>query len=165
MDEFNAKATFFVISSYVNEQNKPLLSRAIKSGHHLANHGQTNSRHFLCSYSKLYNEIINCQKLIEEIYNCNKCPMPKIKYFRPGHGFVTNNIIRLCESNNYKIVLGSIYPQDTKLPFPNLIYNYIKLKIKPNDIIILHDRKFTPSVLKKTLKYLKKNNYNVKSLE
>lgn len=55
LDEFNANATFFVISSNVSEQNKYLLSRAVKSGHHLANHGQTNCKHFLCSYSKLYN--------------------------------------------------------------------------------------------------------------
>lgn len=165
LDEFNARATFFVISSNVNEKNKHLLSRAVKSGHHLANHGQTNCKHFLCSNSKLYNEIMDCEKLIEEIYNNSGCMMPKIKYFRPGNGFITDDIIRICKLNNYKIVLGTIYPQDTKLPFPNLIYYYIKLKVKPNDIIILHDRKFTPSVLKKTLKYLKKNNYNIKSLE
>ncbi len=79
--------------------------------------------------------------------------LPKIKYFRHGNGFITDDIIRICKLNNYKIVLGSIYHQDTKLPFSNIIYYYIKLKVKPNDIIILHDIKFTPSVLKKTLKY------------
>lgn len=165
LDEFNAKATFFVISSLINEKNKELLSRAVKLGHHLANHGKTNCKHFLCTNNRLYNEIMDCEKLIEEIYIFNNKPLPKIKYFRPGSGFVTKNITTICESNNYKIVLGSVYPQDTKFPFPNLIYYYIKLKVKPNDIIILHDRKFTPSVLKKTLRYLKKNNYNIKSLE
>ena len=139
LDEFNAKATFFVISSLVNEKNKELLSRAVKSDHQLANHGKTNCKHFLCSYSKLYNEIMDCEKLIEEIYNENNKPLPKIKYFRPGSGFITKDITRVCELNNYKIVLGSVYPQDTKFPFPNLLYYYIKLKVKPNDIIILHD--------------------------
>ncbi len=32
LDEFNARATFFVISSNVSDQNKHLLSRAVKSG-------------------------------------------------------------------------------------------------------------------------------------
>lgn len=164
LDEFNAKATFFVISSLVNEQNINLLARAVKSGHHLANHGQTNCRHFLSSYSKLYNEITDCEKLIEKIYLKNNVQIPIIKYFRPGYGYVSSDIDKICKSIKYKIVLGSIYPQDTKLPFPNLIYYYIKSKVKPNDIIILHDRKFTPSVLKKTLRYLKNNDWSVKSL-
>lgn len=171
LDEYNVKATFFVISSFVNEnkelllKNKELLSRAVKSGHHLANHGKTNTAHFLCSNSKLCNEIFDCERLIKDIYNINNKPLPKIKYFRPGCGFVSQNITKICEFNKYKIVLGTVYPNDTKLPFPNLLYYYIKLKVKPNDIIILHDRKFTPSVLKKTLKYLKNNNYIIKSLE
>jgi peptidoglycan/xylan/chitin deacetylase (PgdA/CDA1 family) len=164
LDEFNVKATFFVISSLINKQNEKLLSRAIRSGHHLANHGKTNCKHFLCSYARLYEEIIDCEKLIARIYNDNNVVRSKIKYFRPGNAYVTEKILKICESNNYKIVLGSIYPQDTLLPFPNLIYYYIITKIKPNDIIILHDSKYTPSILKKTLNYLKKKNYEIKSL-
>lgn len=164
LDEFNAKATFFVISSYVNEYNKNLLVKAIKSGHHLANHGKTNCAHYLCDDLQIHNEIMNCEKLIENIYYENNIELPKIKYYRPGHGYVSNNIIKICEINKYKIVLGSVYPSDTKLPFPNLLFFYLKNKIKPNDIIILHDRKWTPSILKKTLLYLKNNNYKIKSL-
>lgn len=164
LDEFNVKSTFFVISSLINEKNIKLLSRAIQSGHHLANHGKTNCKHFLCSYNEFYDEIIDCEKLIEKIYIENNISKPKILYFRPGSGYVSKDIYDICKINNYKIVLGSIYPLDTKLPFPNLLYYYIITKIKPNDIIILHDRKFTPSVLKKTLNYLKNNNYQIKSL-
>jgi len=164
LDEFGCKATFFVISSQVNDHNIKLLSRAIRSGHHLANHGKTNCKHFLCSNNKFYNELLDCENLIKQIYDEDNIPLPKIKYFRPGNGYVTDSILNICELNNYKIVLGSIYPQDTKLPFPNLIYYYITKKIKPNDIIILHDRKFTPNVLRKTLSYLVNSNYKVKSL-
>ena len=51
LDQFNAKATFFVISSLVesNQINEHLLIKALKSGHHLANHGEINQMHALCS--------------------------------------------------------------------------------------------------------------------
>lgn len=164
LDEYNAKATFFVISSYVNEKNYHLLSRAIKSGHHLANHGKTNCIHSLCSEVKLYNEIVECENLIANIYIKENKPKPHIKYYRPGCGFVNKTIVKLCNQLNYKIVLGSIYPQDTKLQFPNLLAYYINNKAKSNDIIILHDRKFTSIVLKKSLAHLQKNNFEIKSL-
>ena len=39
------KAVFFVISDYVNADNKHLLIQALKDGHRLENHGKTNQRH------------------------------------------------------------------------------------------------------------------------
>lgn len=163
LDEFNAKATFFVISSLVNKNNIHLLIRAVKSGHHLANHGKLNKMHGLYTDSQMLLEIIDCEKLLESIYSNANISMPRIKYFRPGHGYVSDTIKRICSSLGYKIVLGSIYPSDTKLPFPNLLAWYIKTKSRSNDIIILHDRKHNPSTLKKILPQLQKK-YIITSL-
>jgi peptidoglycan/xylan/chitin deacetylase (PgdA/CDA1 family) len=156
LDEFNVKATFFVISSLINNNNIYLLSRAVKSGHHLANHGELNKIHGTYSYKQMLLEIVNCEKVLKQIYSNENIPMPKIKYFRPGCGYVSDNIRSICKSLDYKIVLGSIYPSDTKLPFPNLLAWYIKTKSKSNDIIILHDIKHNLSTLKKLLPQLKK---------
>ena len=40
LNKYNIKATFFIISSYVNNDNWQLLIDAVKNGHHLANHGK-----------------------------------------------------------------------------------------------------------------------------
>jgi peptidoglycan/xylan/chitin deacetylase (PgdA/CDA1 family) len=156
LDEHNVKATFFVISSLVNKNNMDLLVRAVKSGHQLANHGKLNKFHGLYTDNQILLEIIDCEKLLEYIYSNANISMPRIKYFRPGCGYVSDSIKRICVNLGYKIVLGSIYPSDTKLPFPNLLSWYIRTKSKPNDIIILHDRKHLPSTLKKILPQLKK---------
>ena len=156
LDEFNINATFFIISSLVNDKNIHLLQRAIVNGHHLANHGKFNVAHALCSQDRILSEITHCEKLIENIYSMIKVSNPKIKYFRPGYGIVTNDISKICKTLGYKIVLGSIYPSDTKLPFPNLLSWYIRIKSKPNDIIILHDRKHNVSTFKKLIPHLKK---------
>ena len=86
LDKFNVKATFFVISSYVTESNKKLLTRSVKSGHRLANHGQRNKMHALYSDIKLLEEIEECDNLIKQIYLENNIEIPKEKFFRPdGH--------------------------------------------------------------------------------
>ena len=154
-DKFNVKATFFVISSYVTESNKKLLTRSVKSGHRLANHGQRNKMHALYSDIKLLEEIEECDNLIKQIYLENNIEIPKEKFFRPGCGITTKTIEKVCSMLDYKIVLGSVYPSDTKLPFPNILAWYIIFKTKPNDIIILHDRPHCPSTLKNILPYLK----------
>lgn len=155
LDNFNIKATFFVISSQVTTTNKHLLIRAVKSGHHLANHGKLNKMHALYTQTQLLSELINCEQIIENIYIEAEIESPKIKYFRPGCGIVNGIIETTCMDLGYKIVLGSVYPSDTKLPFPNLLAWYIRNKTKYGDIIILHDRSHTSSTLAKSLPYLK----------
>jgi len=147
LNKYNCKATFFVISSLVTNKNKNLLLNAIKSGHHLANHGIHNVMHARYNYSELEYEIETCQKKINELYIEANIKKPKIKYFRPGCGLVTNDMNKYCIDNNYKIVLGTNYCSDPHIS--NLWLNkfYIKQHLKDNDIIILHDRKWTPKLL------------------
>lgn len=156
LDEYNVKVTFFVISSLINQYNQFLLIKAVQNGHHLANHGHTNILHVFCTYEQIEFEINECDKLIKNIYSIGKIQEPIIKYFRPGHGIVNRNISDICKKLGFIIVLGSVYPSDTKLPFPNLLAWYIIIKSKPNDIIILHDRKHNVSTLKKMIPHLQK---------
>lgn len=149
LDKYNCKATFFVISSLVNESNKSLLIKAIKNGHHLANHGVNNTMHAMCYYDSLHDEIETCQKLINQLYNEANVEEPQIKYFRPGVGIVTHTINEYCKNNNYKIVLGTNYCNDPKISSVTINEYYIKQHLKSNDIIILHDRKWTPELLER----------------
>ena len=64
LEHHNIHVTFFIISSFVNENNKHLLLRAIKDGHQLANHGKTDSMHVLMTYNQIKDEIEDCQNLI-----------------------------------------------------------------------------------------------------
>jgi len=155
LDNHEVKATFFIISSQITDLNKSLLIRAVKSGHHLANHGKLNKMHALYRQYELINELISCELAIENIYTEAKVELPKIKYFRPGCGLVNRLIETTCMDLGYEIVLGSVYPSDTKLPFPNLLGWFIRNKTKYGDIIILHDRPHTPSTLAKFIPYLK----------
>lgn len=148
-DEYpNSKATFFVISSYVNDSNRHLLIRALKSGHHLANHGRTSNMHALFGHDSLHAEIEHCQSLLRELYREAEVDFPKVNYYRPGSGYVSKVIYDYCEKNNYRIVLGSNYCSDPHIPIPVLNEWYIMKHLRNNDIIILHDRSWSLSLFK-----------------
>ena len=155
LDKFDVKATFFVISSYVNDKNYNLLLKAIENGHHLANHGTQNKAHALFTASNLENDIILCEQVLRQLYKDAFTEYPKIKYFRPGCGYTTDTISYVCKKLGYKIVLGTVYPVDSFIPMPNIYSLIIKNKVKSGDIIILHDRWWTPSTLLKILPDLK----------
>lgn len=151
LNKYECKATFFVISSYVTLKNRQLLITAIKNGHHLANHGEYNKMHALCSYDDIVKEINTCQKLLHELYTEAKIKMPKNKYYRPGCGLISSQIKKYCKDEGYKITLGSNYCSDTKCPI-FLNETYILCHLKTNDIIIIHDKVNTIELLKRLLK-------------
>lgn len=152
LEKHKVVATFFVISSFVNDDNIKLLTKAVYKGHHLANHGKTNKRHSSLTHTELHDEIFSCQKLITEIYNEANIPPPDIMYYRPGCGHVNKLINDYCVKNGYKIVLGTNYPCDPLVPLGFINKFYIERHLKQNDIIILHDRKWTPDMIDRLLK-------------
>ena len=64
LDEYNIKATFFVILSNVNKDNKDIIVNAIKNGHEFSNHGRTNRMHTRLSTAELSNEIVSRMRCI-----------------------------------------------------------------------------------------------------
>ena len=159
-----AKATFFVISSLVNEENKPLLVKSVQDGHHLANHGRSNRMHARLSSNDLIAEIEDCERLIGEIYGLAGMEAPSVKYYRPGSGFVSKAILDYCSEKDYRIALGSNYPSDPQIWSGFVIRNYVLHRLQRNDIIILHDRKWTADALDGLLGEIKKRDYDVVSL-
>lgn len=171
LDKYNMKGTFFIISDYVDELNDifngepniksedDFLTDLVEKGHQLGNHGKTNSMHALKSIHDLETEIITCKLTIERIYkNANK-ELPFVNVYRPGCGLWTSNMIKLANIYNYKTVLGSVYPNDPIFFISYLNYLYLRFHIARGDIIILHDRSWTPKTLEYLLKWMVKNNY------
>lgn len=159
LDKYNMKATFFMISDYVTSQNEHLLIRAIKTGHQIGNHGKTNSLHVIKSLDALEKEIDACDFKIRQLYEKANVPLPKTMVYRPGCGLFTQKMINLIEKKNYKLTLGSVYPNDTFMMSGIINYYYLINHIQKGDIVIMHDRGWTPGLLEWLLPWCKKNNY------
>ena len=165
LDEYNYKATFFVIADNNFMKNKHALINSVKNGHHLANHGTTNSMHALKSNKSLETEIEDCSNRIYYIYDLAKIKKPDTMYYRPGCGMVTNSMIKLAKDCDTTIALGSVYQNDPVMCFPYINYLYLISHIESGDVVILHDRKWTVPMLKMLLKWMKQNDYKSVTLD
>ena len=158
LDAYDMKATFYIISSYVTEENRSLLINAVKNGHQLGNHGKTDCAHIMLSTKDLNNEIDECDKLIKSIYEDSKISLPTLMSYRPGCGSFTPNMIKIATNKKYSLTLGSVHPFDPLIRSSFLNHHYLINHIEDGDIVILHDRSWTLPTMDMFLPYLKKNN-------
>jgi peptidoglycan/xylan/chitin deacetylase (PgdA/CDA1 family) len=159
LNAHDMKATFFIISSQVNEKSKEILIDAVKAGHQLGNHGTTDSIHLFKSTAGLEKEINDCHKLIANIYEKADKPLPEMMLYRPGCGLFNKRMLDIVHKKNYRLTLGSVYPNDPLVSNAVINYHYVTHHIEIGDIIILHDRPTTPRLLKLLLPWMLENNY------
>lgn len=88
---------------------------------------------------------------LQEARSAHKACMPKAgqaavssrrqrRWFRPGHGFWTAEMVAVARQAGYSTVLGSIWPYDTFIQLPLLNAVHIWLKVYTGAVIVLHDR-------------------------
>lgn len=152
------KFSLFVISNYVNYENRALLINAIKAGHELCNHGKTNSTHALLSASELAHELDACETLLNDLYREAGVPRPLYKFYRPGGGLFTKSVLAVASSRELMVVLGSVYPQDPVISSSDWNALYLQNHIESGDIVILHDRRWTPRTLRSVMNWMRTKN-------
>lgn len=192
LDRFKMKASFFIISDYLGSgamdlmreynvdymsetgkliketlilQRMDKLSEMVQKGHQICNHGKSNSMHALKTTTGLAHEIDTCDQYIQKIYELAKTPLPKKKFYRPGCGLFTPITTKYCQENDYCLTLGSVYPNDPIFCIPYLNFLYIKWHIQSGDVVILHDRPWTPQMLRYLLPWLEKEGYKCVTLD
>lgn len=159
LDKYQVKATFFVISGQVNPENRPLLLRALEEGHQLGNHGRTDSVHLKKSPKDFEDEFEHCHQLLEDLYREANVALPKQMIYRPGCGWFSRRMINYLTSRNYRLVMGSVYPNDPLVRSAHLNFLYLKKHLQDGDIVILHDRDWTPALLEKLLPWISAEGY------
>jgi peptidoglycan/xylan/chitin deacetylase (PgdA/CDA1 family) len=159
LNKYDMKATFFVISDYVNLTSSNVLIDAIKHGHQLGNHGSSNSMHAIKTMIALTEEIHECDTLIKRLYSNANVSLPKLMVYRPGCGLFHNKMLKLVKSMNYHVTLGSVYPNDPIVMSSFINYHYVKYHLEFGDIVILHDRKWTINMLENLLKWMTQTGY------
>ena len=157
LDQYEMKATFFVISSQINYDNINDFVEAVRNGHQLGNHGDTNSAHYFKSKDELETEIIKCDFVIKRIYELAEVPLPTTMCYRPGCGLFGGQMLDITKKLGYKLALGSVYPNDPVIRNGIINYYYLKMHIQADDIVILHDRAWTVAVLERLLPWLQAN--------
>ena len=156
LDDFDAKATFFVVGSMARLY--PATLKAVSdAGHEIGNHTYTHLMESNGGCEKLKKEIIDTEQAILEI------ALQKSTLFRPPTGYICKNAVKMTGELGYKTIVWDIDTKDWAHNSPQKILAEVKKYAKNGSIILFHDfigtNSPTPAALRLVLPYLKEQGY------
>lgn len=161
LKKYDVKATFFVVGQMVKIYPH-LAKRIVEDGHEIANHSYTHPMLNGLSKKRAHAEIVNTHAIIKKI--TGQVP----HFFRPPYGSYQKTAYSIAEQNGYTIVLWSSDCRDWSKPGVQHIVNKVMWKIKPGDIVLLHDgggnRIQTVKATEIIIRQLIKDNYEMVTL-
>lgn len=167
LDEFNAKATFFMLEPAMRKYPKAL-NRIVGEGHGVGLHGVTHDIHkFYQSPQSALKEMKDAQKTLLNITgvktNLTRTPYGSIPY-------LTNSFREVFKDNNLLIWDWNVDSSDWSSSNKDYVQNVINQLNQLNEsnqapIILMHDRNGTASNLSNLLIYLQKNDYQTEIID
>jgi len=159
LQENNARATFFLISSNVSG-NDTLVERLVRERHEIGNHFSENEASISLSPRDFERSFLTADSVLERF--------APVRWVRPGSGHYKSRMVRTFRKHGYQCALGSVYPFDPQIPFPGFASWSILRNVRPGSVIILHDGGYkgrnTSTTLRKVLPELTRRGYRVVTL-
>ena len=140
LDEFSAKATFFIGGCWVDD-NVDCLRKIYASGHEIGNHGYFHKDHSKLSLADNQKEIASCNRFIELAIG------EKPVLFAPPSGAYGNATLSACKALQMKTVLWSRDTIDWRDKNVALIYTRATKEIKGGEFVLMHPMEATVSAL------------------
>lgn len=136
--KYGARASFFVNGERLARYPE-LAQRIVDEGHLLCNHHWRDERTVSLGEEDMEDGLVKTQALIDKFQTAPR-------FFRPGVGFYDNVVQRVTARHQHTLVLGDVYPHDVVFGYvPSLVALYIKARMQPGSIIILHDKSRLPT--------------------
>ncbi len=146
LDEYNIKATFFVIGQ--NAEKYPDALKSIhEKGHEIGSHSWSHKYFPKLSQSAVEEEILKTQNIIEDITGEYR------PIFRPPYGALEKQGRELVSSLGYNIVNWSVDTRDWAGTSEEQMMNYVKQQLKPGGIVLMHNAG-NPKSIENTIRFL-----------
>lgn len=154
LDKYNVKASFFCIGRNI-EKNPDIFRAVLEKGHFIGNHSFSHTRKMgFLSSKKIIKEIKDCDEI------CEKVAGVRPKTFRPPFGVINPKTQKALLETKHVVIGWNVRSYDAVLSSPDYILKRILKRIKPGDVILLHDNNLkTVYILEQLLIFLEKNNY------
>lgn len=157
LDEYKAKATFFIGGSWADD-NTEMLRTIAERGHELGNHGYFHKDQDKLSYEKNAEEIRLCGELVEKLTGVSPA------LFAPPSGAYSENTVNAAESLGYKVILWSKDTIDWRDRDASLIYRRATKDVAGGDLVLMHPTAETVSALPSILAYYREQQLEVVSV-
>jgi peptidoglycan-N-acetylglucosamine deacetylase len=162
-----AKATFFLISSYIPADGA-IIAEITAQGHEIANHGVIDETHVLLTPEQFESQLKEAHEHLLALTGS------EVRWYRPGRGFYNQTMVQAiahltaAEDYDLQLVLASMIPFDTfeLVNHPLLTAMYTKQMVFPGAILVFHASslnvaKKTAIALKMILKDLRQRGYRI----
>jgi len=134
LDRHQIKAVFFMIGKYVT-QYPEIAKEVANRGHQIGIHSQNHQWNFgFLSVKKLEVELIQCQNEIENV------TAVKPILFRPPFGVTNPRVAKAVKNLGLRTIGWNIRTFDTATKSSSTIISKVVNQVKPNSIVLLHDR-------------------------
>ncbi len=150
-EKYNAKTTFFVGGSWVNE-NRTLALKIKSNGHEIGNHGMTHASLGSLGYQANHKEIQTCHDVVREILGV------EMNLLAPPSGSYSQNTVKAASSLGYKTIIWTRDTIDWRDRDENVIFSRAVKDMKGGDLVLMHPTKETAKALPRILEYIKNNN-------
>ncbi len=155
LDEYNAKATFFLVGIWVDKY--PELVQAIADrGHEIGNHSDSHAHFTQISESKIRAEMDSCSDKIETLTGVR----PTL--FRPPYGDYNSKVVTVVRDEGYECVQWSIDSLDWKNRGVDDLVKRATTNVQPGDIILFHnDSDYIVEALPAILSYYRAQGFDM----
>ena len=132
LDEYNAKATFFLVGIWVDKYPE-LVQEIAKRGHEIGNHSDSHAHFTQISDAQIRQELKDCSDKIEDLTGTR----PTL--FRPPYGDYNSKVITVVRDAGYEAVQWSIDSLDWKNRGVNDLVKRATNNVQKGDIILFHN--------------------------
>lgn len=153
LETHQVKAVFFLIGKNIQEQEE-IVKQIVAKGHLIGNHSFSH-HHLIDTWSskKVLNDLTQCQQLIHQ-YQAQSL------LFRPPFGVTNPRIAKVVKQLQLHTIGWNIRSYDTSTQNISKIKQRILNKLRPNSIILLHDRlDIMPELLNELIPEIKKRGF------
>lgn len=133
LDRYECKASFFVTGKQI-EKHPDLVRAEHWAGHTIGSHGYSHRSFIAFKHLQVLNDLNRSTDLIAGI--TGRSP----SLFRPPYGRFGIPTLRVVRELGMKIILWSLSGGDYRKTTPEILSARIIDRVKPGDIILLHDR-------------------------
>lgn len=148
LEKYDVTSTFFLGGCWA--EKNPDTVRRIAERNELGNHGYLHLDHAKISENQNREEIALCSRLIEKI--TDRAP----KLFAPPSGSIGNDMLKVCDSLDMKVIMWSKDTIDWRDKDYELVAKRATKDIQSGDIVLMHPTEHTLKALPAVLEQYKK---------
>lgn len=155
LEEYNVKATFFLVGQWVDNYPDDVKKIAEK-GHDIGNHSNTHPYMTQLSTADMTGEIQACNEKIKAITGND------VTLFRAPYGDYNNDVVKSVNGCGMYCIQWDVDSLDWKDPSPEQITQNVVSKLKNGSIILMHNGATnTPEALPKVIEGIKNAGYEI----